>query len=201
MGLFGKFESFVVCPCCRQKGAKKSLGAIKCRNVSCAKYDSQYAQSVLPSGAPSRGVQSFSGNFNPGLNSLTLEYRNYLGDDKSFDIDKTTLIGKAAYVSARIAPTGKRVSFNKKFIKNLSEVEDAINAAIVEELNSPAIEYKISIKYKNFAGKNMELFGNTESLRSEGEKISVRVGPRGKKFLLKKANIANLSEIEKFIKL
>jgi hypothetical protein len=193
MGLFGKWG---LCPECRQRGAKIFMGQVKCPNSRCKKYD---AQLISPSEAlnyqhPSE--KPLQGSFDPGPNSLTIEYRNYLGIDRSYKVDKTTLNGLSEYVSAQAVPTGKRISFKKRFIKNLEEVQDCINSQIEVRLEK---EIMVTIKYKNFKGKDLEFKGDANTIKSEGERISIVVKKSGTRFYLKKNNIQNLNEVERYI--
>jgi hypothetical protein len=196
MGLGEMFGAWIVCPFCRKRGAKKTLGFIKCANPQCPKYDPQL---IPPSNVmvPPRKIKTFSGNFDPGANTISIQYRNYLGEERVYDVDKTTLHTKREHISACVVPTGKRIAFNKKFIKNLKAIEDSLNSIIAKEMES---QVEIKIRYINFKGQEKIISVDANTAKAQGEKISIKAIPSGKTFWLKKRNIQNFSEIEKYIK-
>ena len=197
MGIFSKWT---ICPICRQKGAKQTLGLIKCPNPHCAKYDSRL---IPPSGvivSQRREIKSVSGNFDPGPNTITIRYRNYLGEDRTYEADRKTLETKGEHITARVVPTGERIAFNKRFIANLKEIEDYINSETINELNSQVEPIEIKVIYKNFKGKERVFTADANSIKPKGERISIRAIPSGKEFFLKTKNLENLSEIKKYIK-
>ena len=196
MGLGDLFGKWGICPECRHRGAKISLGKVKCTSALCKKFDPQLvtpAQGIFKTAAS----KSLNGDFDPGPNKQTIKYRNYLGDDRIYSIDKTTLMTRGEYISARAVPTGKKIAFKKRFIKNLKEIEDCLNTEIEKELKS---QREIIILYKNFKGKDMSFASDANSIRFEGERIFVKLIPSGRTFCLKKRNIVNFSEIERCIK-
>ncbi len=199
MGLAGLFGKWGLCPECRQRGAKVFMGQVKCPNMSCKKYDSQLVPPTEALSYPNTGFKSFQGDFHPGFNSLTIKYRNYLGVDRSYEVDKTTLVAKSEYVSAQAVPTGKRISFKKRFIKNLSEVEGCVNSQIEAQLESQRKEILVTIEYRNFKGNDLELIGDANTIKPYGERISIVIKKSGTRFYLKKRNIQNLGEIERYI--
>lgn len=197
MGIFSKWT---ICPVCRQKGAKQTLGSIRCPNPRCAKYDSRL---IPPSGAivsQRRELKPLSGNFDPGPNSITIRYRNYLGEDRTYKADKTTLETKGEHITVCVVPTGKRIAFNKRFIANLKEIEDCINSQTIKELGLQLEPIEVKIIYRNFKNQERVFKADANSIKSKGEKVLIKVIPSGKKFLLKTKNLENLSAIKKYIK-
>ena len=205
MGIADMFAKAVVCPECRSQGAKKGMFGVKCPNFQCAKYDAQLVPigGVMPPQVLSQAPQ-LSGNFNPGANAVDIVYRNYRGESRTYSGDYTTLRASKAHVSLCLAPVGKRVTFRKKFIGNLNEVEDAVNRSVQALLAAQAQEAKIparpvTVKYRNFKGHVMEFKTDMALLQSDQaneQRVILRLTPKGKKFVLKKAQIENSSEIE-----
>ena len=189
------FSSVIVCPLCRTKGAKKvMMGGVKCPNPQCKNYDSQLVvpnEVLLKPGVPAK---SLSGSFDPGSDGISVEYRNFQGENKTFYGDRRTLRASKDYFSLSIVPTGKRVTFNKKFARNLSEIESVINSL---PKDYPVIKGKsVTVKYKNFEGKERIFQTDTSLLSSDEKRIILRLKPEGKRFYLKKSQITNFQEIE-----
>lgn len=196
MGIFSKWT---ICPICRQKGAKQTLGLIKCPNPRCVKYDPGL---ISPSSAvvsQRREIKSHSGNFDPGPNTITIRYRNYLGEDRTYEADRTTLGIKRKHITARVVPTGNRIAFNKRFIANLKEIEEYINSEIIKKQESRLEPIEVKIVYRNFKNQERIFMADGNLIKTKGEKISIRVVPSGKEFFLKTENLQNLSEIKKYI--
>ncbi len=202
MGLADWFGKWVMCSECRNKAAKIFLGKVRCSDISCKKYDPQLvvpAEMLLKRG---EAKKTFKGDFNPGANSLSVSYRNYLGQDRIFEIDKASLVAKAKRdcVTARVAPTGKRITLKKKFIKNWKEIEGYFS-------QQARIEHgpDVTVKYKNFKDKEMSFIGDSNSIKLAGDRISILVksgntkSPWFKRFILRKDRIQNFSEIERYI--
>lgn len=120
----------IVCPACGANGAIKTLWKIKCPNRSCVHCDMELMQE-----AESRGpaifdvppeVAMLKGDFNPGGNSLDIRYRNHRGQDRVYTGDRTSIRRKLGIITIRLAPTGRRVNFDWKRIRNRDEVEAAM---------------------------------------------------------------------------
>jgi hypothetical protein len=115
--------SWGTCPLCRAWGARVApWGRIKCRRSSCANFDEETERREPPSmkDAPARPLK---GDFKPGDKALELRYVNFRGQEKTFTVDRSTVRAKGEHVSARAAPTGKRLSFGKKWLRNLVDVQ------------------------------------------------------------------------------
>lgn len=196
----GILSNWVVCPICRQKGAKKTLWSIKCPNPHCIKYDSRLIPSSGFLATSQRKIKNLSGNFEPGPNAITIRYRNYLGEDRTYEADRTTLRTKGEYITVCVVPTGKRIAFNKRFIGNLKEIEDYINSETIKELESQLEPIEVKIVYRNFKNQERIFIADANSIKSKGERISIRAIPSGKEFFLKTKNLENLTEIKKYIK-
>lgn len=149
----------VVCPVCGQPGAKKRLWQVKCRNMSCSKFDMSllYGEQV-PAGvraptSPSPIPQAKS--FDQGSNSINLRYRNYRGEEKTFVGDRTTVRLKGNHISLRLAPTGQRVTFSRDRIRNLAEFDEITR-------KQPSPKERRVLEYHKKRGSTSALY---ESLR------------------------------------
>jgi hypothetical protein len=139
MSLFDMFGKECGCPGCRQRGAKKFMGKVKCRNANCVNYDRDFAQkNPMPMG----GAQSpaplprFSGDFDPGSNKLEIRYRNFRGDEQTYVGDRRTLRRRGQHISLRLAPTGRRASFALKWIVSPSGLDETAQKTETEGPNA-----------------------------------------------------------------
>lgn len=109
MGFFSKSGT---CSNCGTDGAIKSLFKTKCPNPSCTYYDS----SLLVSAAGA----NYTAHKNHLAESVRLEYLNYQGVARVFDINPKTLLKKGRHVSVCLAGQTRRVSLAVKRIQNPS---------------------------------------------------------------------------------
>ena len=197
MGWTDMFSKSIVCPQCRTKNAKKIMMGIKCPNPQCKNYDSQLIVTPEVSSKPSSSPKSFSGDFDPGPETIDINYRNYKGENQTFHGDRRTLQTSKEFFSLCIVPTGKRVTFNKKFTRNLSEIESTI-ASLPTNSSIPKGK-PVTVSYKNFEGKERIFQTDSSLLLSDKDRIILRLEPKGKKFFLKKSQITNFQEIESLL--
>ncbi|MGC1485472.1 MAG: hypothetical protein WA789_16885 [Candidatus Acidiferrum sp.] len=126
----GQFDDAVNCPECGTWGAKKSFWKVKCTNPSCAKYDSEYAetfrQSRITGKAASEVFPHLKGKADPNDYSLRIRYQNFRGNEIIYSADPRTVYQKGEHLVARLAPTGKRVSFRLARIQNRGDVESIL---------------------------------------------------------------------------
>jgi len=122
MGLFDWMGSACACPLCRQKGAKRFGGKVKCASIGCANYDRDYAEKAAQNPGPAATpLLQFSGSFRP-VDSVEIRYRNFRGDDQTYVGDASTIREVSQHISICLVPTGKRVAFAKKWLTNPSDL-------------------------------------------------------------------------------
>ncbi len=118
--LFGKKE----CPLCGAKGAKTEGARVRCPNPECRHFDGTLR-------GP-RGRSRFGGIVPPRRSDyqpeslLEIRYKNFRGEEKTFRADGDSLLLRRNHFSARVAPTGERISLSRERIQNLAEVEAAL---------------------------------------------------------------------------
>jgi len=117
MGLFDFLFGKSNCPICSSKGAKTKDGRTRCPNPECRNFDGTVGRSLLHGPRRSDYVPD---------NLLEIRYRNFRGEEKTFRADESTLLRRRNHISARVAPTGERISLSRDRIQNLSEVEEAL---------------------------------------------------------------------------
>jgi hypothetical protein len=128
----GQFDDTVKCPKCGTWGAKKSFLKVRCVNPACGKYDAEYAEAYKQTRVSGKSAAEvfthLKGKADPSDYTLKIRYRNFRGDEIIYSADPTTVYQTNEHVVARLAPTGKRVSFNLPRIQNREEVEALIQA-------------------------------------------------------------------------
>jgi hypothetical protein len=120
------------CPVCHGPGAQKFLWMVRCPRRGCPKYDpacdapdaARGETAGRQAGAAPAAV--LTGTFDPGPNRIDIRYRNYLGEEKTFVGDRTTLRLYRTRVSLRLVPTGRRCSLGLDRILNRGDVEAQI---------------------------------------------------------------------------
>jgi hypothetical protein len=78
-------------------------------------------------GAPSAnwGQAATTGSFTPAR-PITIRYRNFQNQDKTFTADAEVTVRKKNHLVAAVAPSGKKIVLARNRIQNLSEVESAL---------------------------------------------------------------------------
>ncbi|HUJ39311.1 MAG TPA: hypothetical protein VLW54_02095 [Candidatus Acidoferrales bacterium] len=103
-----------------------------------------------------------SGEFDPGEGRVEVHYRNSRGEEGRFEGDARTLRESGEHISLRLAPTGKRVAFAKKWVQNLSEVTGHTDSALREPV--PSSNESRVLRYHKRRGSTSPLY---ESLRQK----------------------------------
>jgi hypothetical protein len=109
--------SGIQCPSCGTQGARKTNdGLVLCKNPQCPYFGRvgklRQAGTIVPTG----------GNFH-ARNPISIRYRNFAGQDRTFSAELSTLIRKNNHLVAEVAPTGGTVTISRDRIQNLAEVE------------------------------------------------------------------------------
>lgn len=127
VGIFDFLGKYCVCGACGEPRAWKLFGKTKCQNMSCVNFDRDYLAKERETLEQRRiaSVQSrpTTGSFDPGDNKLDLQYTNFLGVEGTYTGDKRTVWRTNDHISLLLCPTGRRVSFARSRIKNLSDLE------------------------------------------------------------------------------
>lgn len=116
-----------VCPACRTRGARLApWGKAKCRKPSCPNFDPELQNRPLPPLEPAPPPPG--GDFKPAA-AVKIGYVNYRGEEKRFDAERASVRQKGEHVTARVAPTGKRIALSKKWIRNMAELQGLVSSA------------------------------------------------------------------------
>ena len=163
----GEFDDAVKCPACETWGAKKSFWKIKCVNPACEKYNSEYAQAFQQSrivGKPAKEIYEYlKGDADPNDYSMRIRYRNYRGDDIIYSADPRSAYQTGEFVVARLAPTGKKVTFKLSGIQNRSDIE-----TLIRDNPQPSADERRVLRYHLRRGSTSPTF---EELREKYPKF------------------------------
>jgi hypothetical protein len=158
MGIFDFLGKRCSCPACGRPFAWRLFGKVKCRHPGCARFDREYAEKVAPELAKLRAASLQSrpreGKFDPGENSVAIQYTNYLDVDGTYTGDRRTVKRSNEHISIRLAPTGERVTFARARIQNLGEVEQWIQA----DRPSPSVRERGILNYHKKKGTTSPLY-------------------------------------------
>ncbi|MEK7858389.1 MAG: hypothetical protein AAB320_04525 [Elusimicrobiota bacterium] len=112
------------CPLCRCRAARLAPWGdrVRCRNSSCKNADMELQRQPMPP-LPPPAQAPLTGDFQPGTGGVTIKYVNRDGEEKAFDAERSSLKQKGEHITARVAPTGKRIALATKWIRNLSDVQ------------------------------------------------------------------------------
>jgi hypothetical protein len=117
MGFFDSLFGKTKCPMCGTKGARTSGGRVRCPNPSCSFFDATLQR---------RRPRSWGrADYSPAR-PLSIRYRNFRGQEKTFTADSESLRRKHNHIVARVAPTGRKIALLRDRIQNLTEVERAL---------------------------------------------------------------------------
>lgn len=102
---------------CGTKGARTEGGRVLCPNSSCGYFDASLQNRTQHAWGRA--------DYSPAR-PLSIRYRNFQGQEKTFTADADSLRRKHNHIVAKVAPTGRKISLLRERIQNLSEVEDAL---------------------------------------------------------------------------
>lgn len=148
MGFFNALKDILggeKCPACGTPGARKSGSEIRCLNPVCQYFNPSFAPSASspqppqqtpqqaqplqgrPSGwssAPSSHAGSSASGSGPApAGSVTIQYRNFQGQNKTFYAEARSLHREKNHIRATVAPKSQQISLSRDRIQNLQEVE------------------------------------------------------------------------------
>ena len=146
MGFFNALKDILggeKCPACGTPGARRSGSEIRCLNPVCQYFNPSFAPgaaspqppqqtppqqgrpsgwSSAPGSTPSAGSSS-SGSGPAPAGSVTIQYRNFQGQNKTFYADPRSLHREKNHIRATVAPKSQKISLSRDRIQNLQEVE------------------------------------------------------------------------------
>lgn len=119
IGLFrgaGKIQ----CPSCGAQGAwRTNDGLVHCKNPTCPYFDPARRSGTLRRAGSTVPTH---GDFRP-QHPVSIRYRNYQGQERTFTAEKDSLVRKNNHLVGRVVPTGHKITLSRDRIQNLAEVE------------------------------------------------------------------------------
>jgi hypothetical protein len=120
MGFLDYLVGKIKCPNCGTSGARKSGGKILCPNSQCANYVGRSSGGDQPA---SSGFSGSGAGRTSGAQTVSVQYRNFRGELKTFSGDTSSAYRKKNHISIKVAPKRQRIYLSRDRIQNLEEVE------------------------------------------------------------------------------
>lgn len=144
------------CPCCGTIGAQQDTqGRIRCKNPSCQYFDARSGaratQSRTGTTVPTRGT------FRPA-DPLTIQYRNFAGQERSFVAERESLVRERNHLVGRVAPTGAKIALSRDRIQNLSELEARLPQRVAPGQDWPSPRERQVLSYHKKHGSSSPLY-------------------------------------------
>lgn len=144
------------CPGCGTIGAQQDAqGRIRCKNPSCQYFDARSGAGATQSRTGT--TVPTQGNFRPG-DPLTIQYRNFAGQERSFVAERESLVRKRNHLVGRIAPTGAKIALSRERIQNLSEVEARLPQRVAPGQDWPSPRERQVLSYHKKHGSSSPLY-------------------------------------------
>jgi len=158
MGFLDFLKSTTKCPWCGNPNAKKSGSRILCPNPNCTNFDSS-VQSGAPaaSAAPAKPAKTKPGGFVP-TNPLSIRYRNFQGQEKTFTADPDSCVRKKNHITVRVAPSGQTITLSRDRIQNLAEIEAHCAQKVAPDQAWPSPRERQVLNYHKRHGSTSPLY-------------------------------------------
>ena len=168
MGLLGFLKNLLSggsklpCPSCGAAGAQRTgEGQIRCTNPSCPYFDASLGGRGTLRQAGTTVLTE--GSFKP-VRPLTIRYRNFAGQDRTFVAEADSLVRKGNHrrkgnhLVARVAPTGNKIALARDRIQNLEEVESGLIPRVAPGQPWPTPRERQVLGYHKKHGTSSPLF-------------------------------------------
>jgi len=141
----------VPCPSCGTAGARKTQeGQIHCKNPSCHYFDASLGRQAGTT-VPTKG------SFQP-LQPITIRYRNFAGQDRTFLAELESVVRKGDHLVGRVAPTGRKIALLRDRIQNLGEVDSQLPQRVASGQPWPTPRERQVLGYHKKHGTRSPLF-------------------------------------------
>ena len=144
------------CPSCGTAGALiQRDGKIRCKNPSCPYFDARLGRSGTLRQAGTQLVTR--GDYRPA-HPITIRYRNFQGQERSFEAEQESLVRKRNHLVAQLAPTGRLVTLSRDRIQNLAEVESLFPQRVSPGQSWPTPRERQVLNYHKKYGSTSPLY-------------------------------------------
>jgi hypothetical protein len=148
------------CPACGTPGARTEGSQVRCLNPFCQNFDPNLKQGQ-PAQPPQPGQPpptSGSGAGGSSGRSVTIQYKNFQDQHKTFTADAASLYRKKDHIMARVAPKGQLISLSRKRIQNLKEVEAQMPQRVASDQDWPSRKERQVLGYHKKHGTTSPLY-------------------------------------------
>lgn len=123
--LIDAISGTIKCPACGTRGAKKVGGTIRCLNPVCQFFNPHATPEARAARARIRSAEAKQPRaaYQPSVDTVSIRYRNFRGEPKTFTADRTSLKRRHNHIVARVAPSWRELSLSRERIENLSEID------------------------------------------------------------------------------
>jgi len=188
MGFFNALKNILggeKCPACGTPGARKVGNEVRCLNPTCQYFNPSFSdapsqppqspppQQTAPQGKPSgwssapaqppqgkpAGWSSGSGQSgSPSAGSVAIQYRNFQGQDKSFQADARSLHREKNHIVATVTPQRLQINLSRDRIQNLQEVESKMEQRVAQGQSWPTARERQVLNYHKKHGSTSPLY-------------------------------------------
>jgi hypothetical protein len=101
---------------------------------------------------------SGAGQSGPPGGSIVIQYRNFQGQNKTFQADARSLHREKNHIVAKVAPQGREINLSRDRIQNLQEVESKMPQRVASGQNWPTPRERQVLNYHKKHGSTSPLY-------------------------------------------
>ena len=148
------------CPACGTRGAKKVGDTIRCLNPVCQFFNPQATSEARAARAGVRdaGPKQIRAPYAPSGDILSIRYRNFRGEPKTFTADRSSLTRRHNHIVARVAPRWRQLSLSRDRIENLNEIDPHLPERDRSESPQPTARERQVLGYHKKYGTTSPLY-------------------------------------------
>ncbi len=155
------------CPKCGTPGAKKDGGRYRCLNPTCEYFEASFMQgffggsgnAVTPeANSPQNKAGSGWGSAPTSAGAMVIHYRNFRGQQLTFNADPSSVVQKKNHISIKALPTGQRVSLSRSRIQNLADLEAVVPPRVAPGQEWPTARERQVLSYHKKYGTTSPLY-------------------------------------------
>lgn len=148
------------CPACGTRGAKKVGDTVRCLNPVCQFFNPQATSAARAARARVRKTASKQGraSFAPSGDTVSIRYRNFRGESKTFSVDRSSLTRRHNHIIGRVEPHWRQLSLSRDRIENLAEIDPHLPQRDRSEAPQPTARERQVLAYHKKYGTTSPLY-------------------------------------------
>lgn len=148
------------CPDCGTRGAKRVGDTIRCLNPVCQFFNPQGTSEARAARARIRNIapKQARGTYVPSGDTVSIRYRNFRGESKTFTADRSSLRRRHNHIAARVAPSWRQLSLFRDRIENLPEIDAHLPERDRSEASQPTARERQVLGYHKKYGTTSPLY-------------------------------------------